>query len=109
MWVGVAGWLGLSHGVSIAGLVVLCALAGWWLTGPSAAVLGGITFLVADGFVQDSAGQLGWIGAADAALLLALVLVPMLSSALATGARREQADLVGRLEHEGATLTIDDG
>jgi hypothetical protein len=55
------------------GTVVIAAVAAWWLTVPASLVMSVVSFLAADGFIQNQLGQLQWDGNHDAMLLLALL------------------------------------
>lgn len=87
-WVGVAGMLALPTAVVVGGAVVLAAVAAWWQTVPAALCTASVTFLVVDGFVLSSLGDLHWDGLPDAALLLVLLLVCLVSPE----ARREHTE-----------------
>jgi hypothetical protein len=65
--------MALSDTAGAVGVVVIAVVASWWVTVPSSALLALVSFLVADGFVQDQLGQLHWNGGSDALLLLALL------------------------------------
>lgn len=56
-----------------AGVVAIALVAAWRLTLPAATLMGILTFLVVDGFVQNRFGELGWDGAPDLALLVVLL------------------------------------
>ncbi len=79
-WVGVASMLDPGEGTLFAGVVLVAAVGAWWLTVPASMWLAAISFLVADGFVQGSQGQLVWNGGVDLVLMLALVLACALSA-----------------------------
>jgi hypothetical protein len=72
----------LSSLVGSIGTVVVAAVAAWWLTLPASLVAAVVSFLVADGFIQDQMGQLSWNGSADAQFLLALVVLSAISASI---------------------------
>lgn len=86
-WVALVDAASLSTGAAVVGIVIIAALASWWLTAPAALLSATLAFLVADGFVLGTKGDLSWNGLPDAALLVVIVLACLVS----TGARREVA------------------
>ncbi len=91
VWAGVAITLTLPDSIGIVGAVTLAAMASWWLTVPASAVSAAIAFLVVDGFIQGSGGDLVWDGAGDAWLLLALLCASAVVSDI-RGAALQSAD-----------------
>ena len=73
VWSAMSQAMGLSDTAGAVGVVVIAVVASWWATVPGSTLVAVVSFLVADGFVQDQFGQLHWNGSADAALLLALL------------------------------------
>jgi hypothetical protein len=84
-WAGVSGLLSLPTAIAVGGALVVATVASWWLTAPGAVVSAALTFLVVDGFVLGTLGDLGWNGMSDAALLVVLVVACVTSAE----ARRE--------------------
>lgn len=74
-WVGAAGMLDVAPAVGLGGVVVIAAVASWWLTAPSGLATAVIAFLVVDGFVDGQYGNLSWNGVGDAVLLITLALL----------------------------------
>jgi hypothetical protein len=72
-------WAALAQALDLPGTVALVAVVGigvvaaWWTTVPTSILLALTSLLVADGFVQNQLGQLGWNGNQDGLLLLALL------------------------------------
>jgi hypothetical protein len=91
-WVGLAGLIPLPDAVTVVGVLVVAGCASWWITAVAGLVVAGISFLVVDGFVQGEYGNLTWNGAADALLLVLLVLVCLGASE----ARRELVEVRAR-------------
>jgi len=76
--------------VLIGGVLVIATVSAWWLTVPASLGLGTITFLVVNGVVQNSRGELSWNGGADLVLLLACLLLPAASAELGFEVIRER-------------------
>jgi len=60
------------------------------LTVPASLGLGTIAFLIMNGFVQNSQGELSWNGGPDLLLLLACLLLPALSAEFGFEVLRER-------------------
>lgn len=72
-WAVLAQSLGLPGPAAYLGILAIATTLSWWTTVPSAVWVAIVSLLVADGFVQNQMGQLGWDGNHDALLLLALL------------------------------------
>lgn len=83
-WVVLAQALGLSGSAALIGILAIAVAASWWATVPSSVWVAVVSLLVADGFVQNQMGQLGWDGNHDALLLLALLVGCALSADVRT-------------------------
>lgn len=77
--------------VQAVGVVSVAVVASWSLTVPASLVLGVVSFLVVDGFVQGTLGQLSWDGQRDLILVLIMLLLPGLSAELAYEVRRDRS------------------
>jgi hypothetical protein len=90
------GWLGLGslfdvrQSVLIVGVLVVATVSSWWLTVPASLGLGTIAFLMVNGFVQNSRGELSWTGGPDLLLLMACMVLPALSAELGFEVIRER-------------------
>jgi hypothetical protein len=89
-WVGIGSLFNAHQAVLIVGVLVIAALSSWWLTVPASLGLGTIAFLIMNGFVQNSRGELSWNGGPDLLLLLACLLLPALSAELGFEVVRER-------------------
>lgn len=89
-WVGFGSLFDFGRAVLIGGVLVIATVSAWWLTVPASLGLGTITFLVVNGFVQNSRGELSWNGGADLVLLLACLLLPAASAELGFEVIRER-------------------
>jgi len=81
-WAAAVVTFDLSFLVGSVGTLVIATFAAWWLTIPTSLVAAAVSFLVADGFVQDQMGQLSWNGSHDALLLLALVVLSVIAASI---------------------------
>jgi hypothetical protein len=81
-WAAAVVTFDLSSLAGSIGTLAIAAIAAWWLTLPASLVAAAMSFLVADGFIQDQMGQLSWNGSADAQFLLALVVLSAISASV---------------------------
>jgi hypothetical protein len=81
---------GVRQSVLIVGVLVVATVSSWWLTVPASLGLGAIAFLMINGFVQNSRGELSWNGGPDLLLLLACMFLPALSAELGFEVIRER-------------------
>ncbi len=88
--VGIGSLFDARQAVLIVGVLVVATASSWWLTVPASWGLGTIAFLIMDGFVQNSQGELSWNGGSDLLLLLACLLLPALSAELRFEVLRER-------------------
>jgi hypothetical protein len=86
-WVGLGSMVDLRQSVLVVGVLVIAAVSSWWLTVPSGLGLGVVAFLVLDGFVLNSLGQLTWDGMSDGVLALAAFIVPVVAAELGDDVR----------------------
>jgi len=89
-WLGLGSLFGVRQSVLIVGVLVVATVSSWWLTVPASLGLGAIAFLMINGFVQNSRGELSWNGGPDLLLLLACMFLPALSAELGFEVIRER-------------------
>jgi hypothetical protein len=103
-WVGLGSLFDARQAVLIVGVLVVATVSSWWLTVPASLGLGTIAFLMVNGFVQNSQGELSWNGGPDLLLVTACLLLPALSAELGFEVLRErkrQRDTVAASRESG--------
>jgi hypothetical protein len=89
-WVGLGSLFDARQAVLIGGVLLVATVSSWWLTVPASLGLGTIAFLMVNGFVQNSQGELSWNGGPDLLLFIACLLLPALSAELGFEVLRER-------------------
>jgi hypothetical protein len=81
-WAATVVTFGVSSLLGSIGAVAIATIAAWWLTIPASVAAAALSFLVADGFVQDQMGQLSWDGSHDTLLLLSLLVLSVIAASI---------------------------
>jgi hypothetical protein len=81
-WAAAVVTFDVSSLVGSIGTVLIATIAAWWLTVPASLAAAAVSFLVANGFVQDQMGQLAWDGSHDSLLLLSLVVLSVVAASI---------------------------